>query len=273
MNYVIDNMGVETYHGPGFSHQLETGFPFWVILHMITPHRVNCGDKNDMQYAEPGTCIIYPPNHPRYLYCPSETEGICNNWIHFSTSDDKAFLQKLTDYQIPPLKFYKLRQTRPVVSTLEEINYEFSLRLPQRDSMLSFMMEALLIRISRDKLDYEAPVDQAALEHLHTFEKLRKELYLHPEKKWTTESMASAAFMAQNRFIILYRTFFETTPRQDIINARIQKAKTILGNTMSIKDVAAQTGFANEYYFSTTFKRIVGIAPGQYIAANKQLNS
>ena len=86
--------------------------------------------------------------------------------------------------------------------------------------------------------------------------------------KRTSEGMAAQAFLAQNRFIILYRTFFNTTPKQDLLNARIQKAKTMLGNSTTIKDVAAQSGFANEYYFSTAFKRAVGVTPGQYIAAN-----
>ena len=265
MNYTIDNMGIETYHGPGFSHQLPNGFPFWVFLQMITPHRVNEG--KEMRLAEAGTCIIYPPNYPRYLYTPTDTEGLCNNWIHFSTNDD-IFLQKLMDYHIPQLQFFTLKQSRPVISILEEISYEFSLDQPHREQMISYLMETLLIRISRNIMDLEDSANPSILVHLHDFEDLRKEMYLHPEKNWTSENMAAQVFLAQNRFIILYRTFFSTTPKQDLLNARIQKAKTILGNSMAIKDVALQTGFANEYYFSTAFKRVVGITPGQYIAAN-----
>mgnify|MGYP002625923428 CR=1 FL=1 len=265
MKYQIDNMGVETYHGPGFSHQLPNGFPFWVFLHMITPHKVNEGET--LRLAEAGTCIVYPPSYPRYLYTASDSEGLCNNWTHFSTDDD-LFLQKLTDYRIPILQFFTLKQSRPVVSILEEISYEFSLDQPHREQMISYLMETLLIRVSRNIRNEADTTNPTVLVHMHDFEKLRKEMYLHPEKNWTCEGMAAQAFLAQNRFIILYRTFFNTTPKQDLLNARIQKAKTMLGSSTTIKDVAAQSGFANEYYFSTAFKRAVGVTPGQYIAAN-----
>ena len=61
MNYTIDNMGIETYHGPGFSHQLPNGFPFWVFLQMITPHRVNEG--KEMRLAE-APSLVLPQSAP-----------------------------------------------------------------------------------------------------------------------------------------------------------------------------------------------------------------
>ena len=73
---------------------------------MITPHKVNEGET--LRLAEAGTCIVYPPSYPRYLYTASDSEGLCNNWIHFSTDDD-LFLQKLTDYRIPILQFFTLK--------------------------------------------------------------------------------------------------------------------------------------------------------------------
>lgn len=271
MHYSIDNLGVDTLHRSTFCHELPNGFPFWAFVHTVTPFLLN-EEGCELHRVEQGTCIIYPPGYPRYLYCPEGQQGLCNNWIHFSCSDDQAFIKILNQYQIPIKRFFTLRQFMPVINILQELIYEHSTDHPHKEEMISLLMGQLLIQISRNLLPCDEKANSSTMTHLHNFEMLRKQLYTTPEKEWTVSAMASQVYLGSNQFINLYRAFFGVTPKQDLINARIAKAKTMLSartgpneGTIPLHDVAVTCGFKNEYYFSATFKKVVGLPPGQYV--------
>ena len=266
MTYLIDNIGVETYHPSSFKHELTGGFPFWVFLMTLTPHRINEG--MEMKEVPPGTCIVYPPDYPRYLYCVEGEDGLSNNWLHFSCSDSDAFRQKLDAYQIPINQLFRLRQITPISETMQDLVYEFSIQQLHSQDMISVMIDMLLVHLSRNLVRYDTRMDEPAMQHLHSFEELRKRLYATPEQDWSVAAMANRVFLSQNQFISLYRRFFHTTPKQDLINARLQKAKSILGSSNIIRDVAISVGFKNEYYFSTMFHRKTGLTPSAYARIN-----
>ena len=58
---------------------------------------------------------------------------------------------------------------------------------------------------------------------------------------------------------------FDTTPRQFMLNRRIDRAKLLLTDTeKSITDISADMGFATPSHFSTAFRARVGMAPSRY---------
>lgn len=271
MEYSVNNLGVDTFHRSSFCHELPGGFPYWVFLHVVTPFLLN-EEGCELHLVEAGTCIVYPPGYPRYLYCPDGQQSLCNNWIHFSCSDDDELIKILNQYRIPINRFFTLRQFMPVISILQELIYEHSTDQPHKDAMSSLLVGQLLIQISRNLLPCDEKANSKARTHLHNFELLRKQLYAAPEKEWTVSTMAGQVYLGPNQFISLYREFFGVTPKQDLINARISKAKTVLSSRtgsnedrVPLHDVAVMCGFRNEYYFSTTFKKEVGLPPGQYV--------
>lgn len=276
MQYSVSNLGVDTFHRSSFCHELPEGFPYWAFVHAITPMCLN-EDGTETRRADSGTCILYPPGYPRYLYCPEGQDSLCNNWIHFACSDDEELIKTLDEYGIPLHRFFTLRQFMPVVSILQELIYEQNTAQPHREAMSSMLVGQMLIQISRNLLPCDEKADSSALTHLHSFENLRKQLYAMPEKDWTVSAMAGQVFLGANQFISLYRTFFGVTPRQDLIHARIAKAKTLLyarnpyegEGVLTLREVAQLCGFKNEYYFSATFRRLVGIPPGQYVRSRE----
>ena len=65
----------------------------------------------------------------------------------------------------------------------------------------------------------------------------------------------------------LSKTFtkhFGLSPKAYLTNLRIEKAKSMLLSTMSIRQVAEQTGFPDQMYFSRVFTNAEGITPSQY---------
>lgn len=68
-----------------------------------------------------------------------------------------------------------------------------------------------------------------------------------------------------NYFTSLFKSYTNTTPKQYIINVKLKEALSLLRNmSLSISEIADKTGFVNQYYFSTSFKKKYGISPTQY---------
>jgi two-component system response regulator YesN len=55
-------------------------------------------------------------------------------------------------------------------------------------------------------------------------------------------------------------------PVTEYINmARIKKAKELLANTsLKVYEIAYEVGFNDQHYFSSVFKKIVGLSPTEY---------
>lgn len=271
LRFTVDNLGVDTVHRSSFCHELPSGFPFWVYVQANTPMLLNM-EGTETHWVDAGTCAVYPPGYPRYVYCPKEQERMSNNWIHFSCSDDEALIDLLHQYNIPITRFFTLRQFMPVNTILQDLIYERNTDQINKDIMSSLLIEQMLVQISRNILPLNQKADSSTMTHLHAFELLRKQLYTSPEREWSVRDMAAQVYLSANQFINLYQSFFAVTPKQDLIHARIAKAKTLLSSrvgpneaAVTLRDVALLCGFKNEYYFSTVFRRVTGIPPGQYV--------
>jgi transcriptional regulator GlxA family with amidase domain len=76
------------------------------------------------------------------------------------------------------------------------------------------------------------------------------------------------AQLANLSYCQLFRLFKRNTglsPQQYIERQRLEYAKKLLGlNHLSIKEIAARVGFANQLYFSRRFQRALGLSPSHY---------
>ena len=59
----------------------------------------------------------------------------------------------------------------------------------------------------------------------------------------------------------IFKTYTSVTPYQYYIDTKINEAKTLLEDNMTVKETAYQLGFEDQYYFSRLFKNKTGICP------------
>ena len=95
------------------------------------------------------------------------------------------------------------------------------------------------------------------------------------EENFTDPSLNNSILASKCRISEVYfrRLFFEhykTTPKQYIIDMRINRAKQLLseGNN-KIAAISENCGFSNPYHFCRTFKRQVGVTPTEYMMNNR----
>lgn len=93
-------------------------------------------------------------------------------------------------------------------------------------------------------------------------ELLLKEALAEP---WDIARMASALHLSERQLYRLCQQHFALAPMALLQRLRLQRAALLLASRAdSVKLLAEQCGFRNEYHFSTAFKRQHGLAPSHY---------
>ena len=96
---------------------------------------------------------------------------------------------------------------------------------------------------------------------------LRLELMLKDSlaECWDIARMAAALHLSERQLHRLCQQHFALAPMALLQRLRLQRAALLLASRAdSVKLLAAQCGFKNEYHFSTAFKRQHGLAPSHY---------
>lgn len=101
--------------------------------------------------------------------------------------------------------------------------------------------------------------------HHARLERLTQEIMCAPEKEWDFAKEAAEMNITQKHFRRLFHQNCGTPPRQFVLRQRILKAGTMLIMTSdSIKSIAFDCGFNNEFYFSRIFKKYMNMSPELY---------
>lgn len=92
--------------------------------------------------------------------------------------------------------------------------------------------------------------------------------YIQQNLYQTDLSLATAAqksFVSDVYFRKLFKEHFGISPKQFVIQRRIQQAASlILAGYCSLHEVAEMCGYPDYKHFTTEFKRIMGVSPSQY---------
>lgn len=81
----------------------------------------------------------------------------------------------------------------------------------------------------------------------------------------TLEDIANAAMVSKSECLRCFRSHFEMTPIQYLIQCRLEMSRHMLGSTdLSVKEIAAKCGFEDAGYFGRLFRKRCGMTPVAY---------
>jgi AraC-like DNA-binding protein len=107
------------------------------------------------------------------------------------------------------------------------------------------------------------PEELADLAHLRRARDLIDRAYAEP---LDVPAMASAALMSPAHFSRKFRSAYGETPYSYLMTRRIERAKALLRQDMSVTDACMAVGCTSLGSFSARFTEIVGETPSQYRA-------
>lgn len=118
---------------------------------------------------------------------------------------------------------------------------------------------------------------RAMYKRIDTFlrlEKARDYLESHFLEDPNTDQLATEAAISRAHFIRLFGAFFGTSPKQRILELKMDRARELLEQTsMNIWEVAESAGFGNRCAFQRMFRQRLGITPGEYRTRHRYRHS
>ena len=88
--------------------------------------------------------------------------------------------------------------------------------------------------------------------------------------KLSNAELAKKCNISEVYFRKIFTETYKTTPKQFIVDIRINKAKQLLSDGFSkVGMVAEQCGFSNQYHFCRLFKEKTGLTPTEYAKQNR----
>jgi two-component system response regulator YesN len=80
----------------------------------------------------------------------------------------------------------------------------------------------------------------------------------------TLESVAEAVHVSPSYLSRLFRKVLKRRFVDEVKAIRIERAKSLLAQGHSVRDVAISVGYGNIAYFSTLFRQMTGRSPSEY---------
>jgi len=181
---------------------------------------------------------------------------------------DEAMGRPLADF-FPPLILIRGEQPQmlPLQKTLELLAAEVDSSTTGSEMAVRRLADLLLIQALRSHitsspdestgrlLAYSDSQIGAALNSMH-------ERIDHP---WTVASLASEAGMSRSAFAQRFKQLMSESPLEYLTRWRMYRGTSLLRESdRKLSDVAQAVGYDSDGAFHKAFKRVLGVAPGEY---------
>ncbi|NJO41622.1 MAG: helix-turn-helix transcriptional regulator [Cyanobacteria bacterium RU_5_0] len=91
-----------------------------------------------------------------------------------------------------------------------------------------------------------------------------KYIHTHLDQDLSLAELAETLHLSPTYFATAFKQALDISPRQYVIQQRVERAKLMLSKTdLAIADIALQVGFASQSHLNLQFKRLTGTTPKQ----------
>ena len=226
-----------------------TGDYLLMVFHDPVTVRRNPATK---QLEKPDTMMVWPPGKAQYYGNPAQ--AFSHSWIRCS---GKRLPIMLRLAKLPILTPFPLADPSGFQQCLLDVHGELMSYVRPDDVVIANLLENCIREISRKM----AGASQRARipENLQA---VRRLIATVPARTITLDEMASIAGISVSYFSARFKTAFGLSPMEYLIQHRLHRAAHLLSDrNLRISEIAAQTGYQDEFHFSKMFKKHFGISP------------
>ncbi len=254
----VARLGVGWEHEEGFLID-RPGTGDFLFIHFTKPAIVTLEDGSVQ--APANSCILFTPDHHQHYR--GDGCGLSNNWIHFLGDSAETLARH---HAIPLNQIFRLAQAGFVPALINEMRTEIHRKDPHYEEMIDLLLRQLFLQLQRHiELADRKRLSGRQAELAVLIGELQTRVLGNLDHPWTIEEMAREVHLSRSRFMGLYREFYDISPIEDLIRARIKHAQWLLtATTLSVGQVADECGFGSLYHFSRLFKKRVGSSPSEF---------
>ena len=232
----------------------QNGSGDYLFLLFLTPFYVN--QDHQSLTTKPYACILFSPGKFHHYQA---VKTFHNSFMHFTADQDF-----LSEYNVPLDTVIYPGNYSNINSYLRDILVESARKYIHYESKIDCLIRQIFIEISRDIFDSTTSTDNSTL--YARFMNIRLSIISNCAEEWSIEKMCKLVHMEKSQFYSYYLSFFNTTPKADLVNARMEKAKNLLTSEhLLVHHVAEMCGYKNVAHFTRYFKKITNFTPSEYV--------
>ncbi len=215
-------------------------------------------DSGDVTLLEGGS-YIYRPGQDQ-LYRSAGSSPVKCFWVHFTGYGVPELMKSLN---INESSLFTGKANIEIPSLIKMIIDETQYRKYGYESMVAALLIQCITAISRSVSASGAipPVVNTS----GNIEMTLNHIYSHYTGELNVGDLAKISGLCVNRYINVFRLYTGFTPKEYIIQFRLQKARELFNSTnFNVKQVSLMVGFQNQLYFARIFKKYHGVTPSGY---------
>ena len=253
-----NDLDIESYCLDGIVQPFPNHFhEFYVIGYMISGQRyLSCKGK---EYTlGKGDIILFNPedNHgcaqcgeePLHYCAMNIPKHVMQKWVTEITGSSKLpyFKQNVVNDDAAANFF------QPLHEALMTSSKEF-----EKEELLHFLLSTLL-------QNYSAPFEEETITCHNEVEKVCDMMEQHYVEALTLEELCACADMSKSTLLRAFTKSKGMTPYRYLQTVRVNEAKKLLENGISLIETAQQTGFYDQSHFTRFFTQFIGLSPSTY---------
>lgn len=208
--------------------------------------------EGEMRPYPPHTSVIFEPGQRVHYY--SQGGELIYTWIRFDC-DELLFKEGYVPFGIPIYcenYDYFLVYWRMIACE----NYWHR---PSEEFIIAELMHIIFYWLH----DYAYPTESSRYQT--QLEKLRGEIYAHPEREWNLDVMAKKVNMSTRSLQRLYKDYAHISCISEVIESRMIRAKMLLAKTdYDVGEISERCGYRNVEHFCRQFKKQEQCSPSDY---------
>jgi AraC-like DNA-binding protein len=187
-------------------------------------------------------------------------------WLHFTGRLAPAFVERIRQFGGARIDLGPDAALRS--RWLELVIFHTSGR-PHQEIRSNTALYALLGQII-----YRLQTKQTASRDPFDVAQLQTYIHEHLSRTITVDELAREVNLSTPHFNRVFRRLFSISPMQYVLQTRVALACSLLTETaLPMKQIGAQVGCADPYYFSRLFKKVTKTSPSAYRAARRAASS
>ncbi len=245
----VGSMGIHETMAPGIISHGGAGFPFLFMFF----HDAASVYSGNVATEAGGGMIIWGPDAWHEYGNPSRL------WDHsWMIACGTAINHAVARHRLPLNRPIFVNAEDVFVRYLRMFYHELRKHQQQDDFMLSELFGLWIYEMSRC-----CNTDQEQIPaNIMAARDLMEEKFGRP---LTLPEVARVAGLSVPRFVVLFKRFFGEPPVRYLIRTRLERAAQMLKyRHLSVKQVAEETGFSDQLYFSRQFRAFFGQSPREF---------